>query len=96
MTDAEILENYAREFVDVLKAYTGNDFEINRDLDWLRGGENYLAIICDDGCISFLLRIFGINNLIFGKAIRVKNNVTGDVFYDCAPFEQKKEVSCED
>jgi hypothetical protein len=94
VTDTEILEKYANEFIDVLKAYTGQDFELDRSI--IKGVENHFAIIREDGLIAFLICIFGGVGSVIGKAIRIKNTTSADVFYDSAPFEHKKEVSCED
>jgi hypothetical protein len=94
MTDAEILENYTREFVDVLKAYTGNDFSV----------KFYLVIGCPVEAFEivsgkenlFNISAWGGDGSIFRKSVKVKSYNTGSIFYDTAPFEQKKEVSCED
>lgn len=85
VTDEEILKNYANDYCEVLNAY-------NHKLIFSYEMKKEHAFVLMNGFTFAMLKI-EINGM--DKHITSMTNF-GGYFEDNAPFEQKKEVSCED
>lgn len=92
MTDEKILENYANEYCDVLNAYDVNSkyfFEMKPEYFFQMKAE--VAFVFKDFFSFAMLKIENVENQ---KYILSMTN-SGYLFKDNAPFNEKKEVSCD-